>query len=425
MAVRYHRFSNISILQKTIEVCVDMLSAFIKWIKSLSSSPPAPDVINAHPRPSTRAPTHDAYQFTKTRVGEVERPIIPTRVPDRIIEKPPSRPTSDIEHNIRPRPGLPIDLRGRFRQVKEPIGRRQPAFKVEHPIAVFFDGSPEYIPFDYRKLEDDSQFIAIRRHALMTPDLKLHLVARLGPGVRHFYSPSGSRVGRFVIPTNDRADAVREQNPEHENEVRRLVGNLRRGRPASVFTANMYAYHQATRGLSEAEKPNIFDIKTVEQFVLSRLHNYEWTDNRSLISMEGINVRPDIVGIPYNRHISQAAPHIFIEVINTHFPSPATWNAYLEHSLKTPLIVLFAFTAKPNYYCEVRREGLRGHRGETDLRTIFSMFEGSLYRNTRPLRFGNVEYSSEAFKDLMKIELPKPGRPRTAPRGYTDDTLSQ
>jgi hypothetical protein len=381
-----------------------------KWLLNIL---PQRKPIVVPPRPVAAAASDTAMQDAYRRAsGSIERISRPPNLADEVGPEPvsplePIDPT--FEQKLEPTPE-PIDQE--FRSSFDIFHRD--TSPVEHPLALCrkSDGSIEEI--SHKKLHDRDRFLKIRRMQLFTPDLRYRLGARKGPQVvPHFWILVEQSKQRYVVPTDLRSDAEREFADLHERRIGHTVKELRRLQPHELFTVNWDAYNENFP--SAQGRPDVSKLSGLEQFTIANLNGYNWQANRRLINLSGTNVRPDIVGA-HPGGTDKFRPKVFIEVVHTHFPEANTWNAYLEHSFREPLIVLFDFTQEFHYHLHVREANGANVSATNDMRAVHFIWQGSLMKNTNPERNGIVEYSSDGFRYRMATELadlakrPKQGR---------------
>ncbi len=114
---------------------------------------------------------------------------------------------------------------------------------------------------------------------------------------------------------------------------------------------------------------------------------------------------PDIVGKLPSAQATERNPAIFVEVVNTHFPSETTWQTYRQHTAEKPLIVVFDFMN--NYHFHVRHKSPTNNRPHNDIRSIYYLWQGGVWENTRRLDKPDANHTSKMFQDLIQLKLRK------------------
>lgn len=284
-------------------------------------------------------------------------------------------------------------------QPKVGSNRRHPSFDrfpVKHPKANYYDETGKLVEANYRDLEDqDFLRYAYSYNISFFDDMGRRLQIRLYEnGIRrpHFWLVPEA-MGSSRIVTFDNAVAYRETNRIHEARIEYLLGAFSRTCPSSVYTIDWMKGYGA--------KGKKYDELDVERFVLGDIGGYDWKKNTEQFSLSLGNVRPDIIGTPQTIP-SEQHPSIIIEVINSHYPSEATWAAYVQHTIERPLLILFDFTEKKNYFLQVVPADERKQILQPTIRTVYFLWKGFLWQNTTPLPQGIF---SQNFKRLVDLNV--------------------
>lgn len=219
---------------------------------------------------------------------------------------------------------------------------------VEHRVAVFWDANGRRNSIRFEELEDDNKFADAKLLELYDESEQVRVYPRDGSAHRrrHFYSES----------TGQRAFDGGEHNPAHDSRVADVLASLKRLKDGWSL-----AYQQVA---SESPLP-----------VFGPLPAYVWDAEVTRIVGPRACVRHDIYG-DWGIHMSVRRPAIAIEVVNTHYPEEATFEALLAQSAAIPLVVLFDFTrARRNQLVVVDEENQR-----VSLRSYtFSITDGSVW----------------------------------------------
>lgn len=328
----------------------------------------------------------------------------PTRTVDEILADIKKRTDARHTRSSVPEPKrgrsypAPLNVREEFRQTRSIVKPNSPG--VRHPEAIYRDEAKRWHTIDYTELADQRTFLKAKLRELFTPDHSLRLQARLGPGIPHFYHPSDDRQTKINLTTEDRFDDVPENNIKaHEARIATIIKAIEYRDPQKVVTIDFS---------SEATSP---------QFTLANINGYTWSANSTRMKLAGAIVCPDIIGSLSDQSGTENHPKVFVEVVNTHFPSENTWNAYLKASMNDndPVIVCFDFMS--NYHFSARKEDEEAGRQESDLRTIYYIWQGSLWKNTTRMLVDKVDYTSQNFKTLMDVDSHRPKPKGTALNG--------
>jgi hypothetical protein len=181
------------------------------------------------------------------------------------------------------------------------------------------------------------------------------------------------------------------------------------------MTIDFESYKAKYQAKGSGIKPDITTLVDIDQFTLADLNGYSWKPNTSRYSLGETSVCPDIVGKVPGTKATERNPAIFVEVVNTHYPSEATWQTYRQHTTEKPLIVVFDFMQ--NYHFEVRHKAPKKNRPQSDIRSIYYLWQGGVWENTRRLDKPDTDYTSKMFQDLIQLRLRKlkKHRPKSEP----------
>lgn len=219
---------------------------------------------------------------------------------------------------------------------------------VEHRIAVYWDAAGLRQTIHFEELENDIRFADAKLLELFDESEQVRVYPRdRAQGRRHFYSES----------TGPRAFDRGETNPAHDARVQGILESLLR-----LGDGWRLAYQRLASSTLDT--------------VFGPMPAYFWDAEVTRILNRRALVRHDIYG-DWGIRMSARRPAIAIEVVHSHFPEEATFEALLARSAEVPLVVLFDFTmVKKNQLVVVNEESqvvaLRSY--------TFSITDGSVWQ---------------------------------------------
>jgi hypothetical protein len=279
------------------------------------------------------------------------------------------------------------------------------ARRVEHPIAYYFDenGQPHVIRYD--ALQNVEEFLRARNQNLFA-DLgrTLRLQVRNGKsredgseyGIPHFWAPKGFKIARSTEGKIDPAQERKENDPAHEVRIDRIVQSANAVKPKRIITYDFWAFREKIQSGEISQNAEPTTLVGVNHNVLANVDGYTWRRYTKKYSLNNGDVIPDIVGWVTGQKATEEKPAVFIEVVKTNYPSEKKWQAYREATASNPLIVIFDFLE--NYHFEPRRADPKAGRGQADIRVIYYMWKGAVWKNLRQLDAENPSYSVASFK---------------------------
>ena len=218
---------------------------------------------------------------------------------------------------------------------------------VEHECAVFWDERGHRNRIHFSELASDARYAEVKLLELWDESEQVRVNARpSSKGLRHFYSKV----------TGDRLFDRGENNPAHDERV------------ASLF--------ESLDGLDDGWRIS-YQARAADplQSVFGPMPSYSWGFEITRIVSPVASVRHDIYGDSGIR-MSVRRPAIAIEVVHSHYPTEATFQALIDRSRDAPLIVFFDFTKVPrNRILVVDKAGQTlTYRSYT-----FRIFEGAVW----------------------------------------------
>ncbi|WP_341210206.1 hypothetical protein [Alteromonas stellipolaris] len=218
-----------------------------------------------------------------------------------------------------------------------------------------------------------SQRLKIKEMELYDESEEYRVYPRFNEKSPHFYSKS-SKVRAYDKNNKDKS-------PKHDERVKSLVKKLNE---MDCLDIGYYLFEK---------KEKYFES-------LVRIKNYHWEAEVSRIIDSKTRVQHDIYGAELSLSMSQRKPFIAIEVVKTHFPEKNTFESLLKLSKEIPLIVIFDFTVKKNYYCELVKDGKR-------LRINNYIYDGALWDRDKKTKVTTQDYALEYFKKNGYIDHSK------------------
>ncbi|MBD2089077.1 hypothetical protein H6F67_04305 [Microcoleus sp. FACHB-1515] len=217
-----------------------------------------------------------------------------------------------------------------------------------------------------RKVQADELHDPTRRAFLKTQELwdadgEIRLFIRARSGAPHFYSLCDS-VRQFI----SRA----EHSRLHNQRVDQLLAALQ----PQGFS---FGYRNFTAG-----EPAWIELFSTEQ--------YRW-EKEVTRTLGAIRWRHDLFAAQLAHRLSDRSPLVAIEVIDSHFPAAAAFEAWLKLSAEMPCLVLFDFIRKKNYFFQVDKQT---HR----VRVVFYIFDGFVWRSGQPWAGCTANWSKEKVR---------------------------
>jgi hypothetical protein len=217
-----------------------------------------------------------------------------------------------------------------------------------------------------------SQKLKVRKMELFDESEEYRLYPRFNEKSPHFYSKSSN------VRTYDKND--KDKSTKHDDRVSDLVKDLNK---INNLNIGYYLYDESDNQYFET---------------VIRIEGYHWEAEVSRIINSNTRVQHDVYGADLSLSMSQRRPFIAIEVVKTHFPEKNTFESLLKLSKDIPLIVIFDFTVKKNYYCAVVK-------GDNQLRISNYIYNGSLWDKAKETGVDSQEYALKYFEDNGYIDL--------------------
>lgn len=197
---------------------------------------------------------------------------------------------------------------------------------VEHVEAYYVENDKLSV-IKYEDLVDNNIFKKAQSTALTDSSGCITLQVRTSKsGLRHFYELSKRTGGRREYFSRDSA--------AHDDRVDDLLKKLsaKDDRSMKLRNGKQGAY--------------------IHEYFLD-LSDYTWDKEVHRIMSAEVAVRHDLYGAHPALRMSVHRPAIAIEVIDTHYPEDAAFDAMLAASANFPLVVIFDFVKKKNSFFSV------------------------------------------------------------------------
>jgi hypothetical protein len=239
---------------------------------------------------------------------------------------------------------------------------------LKYKYAIYRDSNndiKEIYPDDLKNLSI-SEKINIKKLELYDEDEEYRIFPRFNEQTPHFYCRSKT------IRTIDKNRL--DKSKKHDDRIDDLINDLK-----SVNTFKI-GYYTFDKNLEEKYFETLLSIK-----------DYSWDKEVHRIISSDSRVIHDIFGAELSLSMSQKKPNIAIEVVKTHFPEKNTFEKLLKLSEEFPLLIIFDFTIKKNYYFQVKSD-------ENLIRISHYICNGSLWDRDKELNITTQEYALEYFK---------------------------
>ncbi|RBA25665.1 hypothetical protein [Herminiimonas fonticola] len=249
--------------------------------------------------------------------------------------------------------------------------------KLEHPVAVYYDKHGKRHEILASTLSNPAKFAESRNNDLLDESEQISLGVReeSTAAVAHFFEKAESRGSRKI--------SFCESDPRHNERVDKLVSALQR---TTELTLEI-CFRKTVNGEKTETTENI-----------ANLSGYRWGPEVHRIQDAKTIIRHDIFAQDPELAMSIHRPWIAIEVINTHFPDEQTFNAMLKTSEALPLMVLFDFVERKDYFLKV-------DEAKKTLRiqgTTYYIKEGKLWRGENATKIASSREFETEYKAMIK-----------------------
>lgn len=185
----------------------------------------------------------------------------------------------------------------------------------------------------------------------------------------HFYSLA-KRVRTFV--------KREETSKRHSERIDELL---------SAFQANPFLFGHLRFDDEERQFVSLFQSK-----------DYQWEQEVTRSAGE-IRWRHDLFAGHSAHRLSDRAPWVAIEVIDSHFPADLAFDAWLKQSEEIPSFVLFDFVQIRNYFFQV-------DKADRWVRVIYYIFDGKVWCSGEPIADCTATLFKEKVSEHIRRKLP-------------------